>query len=310
MVKSSSNGADAERRNLEKQQAKRNKRAKQDAANAALRTRDFAELERDVRKLEREHAQSTPSKSSLAQLAQLRSALDEQRAAKAQAEQERLAKHKRKLAKKGLKPQDSPYYDAVSNPWGLPPLESDDSGKKRRVAGPGGAQRKPPRPAGEPPAIDQRGVASRFIPPMPSEPWPQDAAIVPHPRQDLIEKESIDRMVRESERQFRQAERIAARSSTGGAGSSVPTRQELLRRQVHEQVHQPVPAAADVRVDPAALRMVPTALRVKRDSTAVVASSSDAMPPKKAARQHEPAPTKNLDAAFASFMDDIDKLNS
>lgn len=307
MVKPSANGADAERRNLEKQQAKRNKRAKQEAANAALRTRDVEQLERDIRRLERDHAQSKPNKTALAQLAELRSALSEQRAAKAKAEQERLEKHKRKLAKKGLKPQDSPYFDAVSNPWGLPPLESETS-KKRRA--PSAAHRKPPRPDGEPPAIELRGVAPRFIPPMPSDPWPQDAAIVPHPRQDLVEKESVDRMVRESERQFRQAQRAAARfASSNSSSSGVPTRQELLRREVHAQVHQPVPAAADVRVDPAALRMVPTALRVKRDSAAVVASSSDAMPPQKVARQREPSQT-NLDTAFASFMDDIDKLNS
>jgi hypothetical protein len=71
------------------------------------------------------------------------------------------------------------------------------------------------------------------------------------------------------------------------------------------------PAAADVRVDPAALRLVPTAVRVKRDSSAVasVASGGDA-PPRKSARHAEPQQPNKLDDAFASFMHDIDNLNS
>jgi hypothetical protein len=307
MVKHKSDGADAERKALERQQAKRNKKAKEKAASAALLTRDVADLERDIRRLERENTKATAAK-----LVELRAALESQRAAKALAEQLRLDKHKKRLARKGLKPQDSPHYDAVANPWGLPPLDNEAASSKKGPKRPPLAAHKPPRPPGDPPAVS--ALVPRFIPPMPSEPWPHDAAIVPHPRQDLIEKDAIDRLVRESERQFRQAERTAARQGASGAAvssSAVPTRQEMLRREQHAQVHQPVPAAADVRVDPAALRLVPTAVRVKRDSSAVasVASGGDA-PPRKSARHAEPQQPNKLDDAFASFMHDIDNLNS
>jgi hypothetical protein len=305
-----SDGADAERKSLERQQAKRNKQAKQKAASAALLTRDVDELERDIRRVEREPA----SKTTAAKLVELKAALESQRAAKALAEQERLAKHKKRLARKGLKPQDSPYYDAVSNPWGLPPLEDSSSTNKSKkkviTIGPGG---KPARPPGNPPPM---ATSIRFIPPLPSEPWPQDAPIVPHPRQDLIEKDAIDRLVRESERQFRHAERIASNNANNNnnntAANAVPTRQEMLRREQHAQVHQPVPAASDVRIDPVALRLVPTALRIKRDSSVVTTTDASTAPPKKSARHHEPPPLppKQLDDAFESFMQDIDNLNS
>jgi hypothetical protein len=299
----------AERDAEKKRQAKRNKALRREQQAKAMGAREPEDLQRDIRRLERE---PNASKAALAQLAQLRDALATQLQARQAAYDARLAKHKRRLAKKGLAPQDSPFYDAVSNPFGLPPTREEEAANLRQQRLSTAAARKPPRPPGPPPPAR----ATRFIPPLPREPWPTNAPVVPHPRQDLLDKDAIDRQVRDSERLVRQAERAErAAALTGAAVSDAagPTdtrhdKYETQRRQLHAAIHEPVPAAADVVVDPLALRLVPTAVRLKRDAAAAAAQPPATVKRPRAA--DAPPAQAALDTALDSFLQDIDDLNS
>jgi hypothetical protein len=306
--------SDDEDQDDRKRQAKRNKQKQQEQQAKAMLTRDADDLQREIRKLERE---ATQSRAIVTHIAQLKEALDAQLKAKEAAYAARLAKHKKQLEKKGLKPTDSPYYDEKSNPWGLPPTKEEEAAQLRQQRLKATASKKPPRPPGPPPPKP----AFVFIPPLPPGPWPAGALVVPHPRQDLIDKDAVDRQVRDSERAVRQAERNerlaaanpAAVAGAGAAGVAVSAKEakyEAMRREQHAAIHEPVPAAADVVIDPAALRIVPKAVRLKRD-TAPSSGEPAAVPAAKRARPvHEGAtPSQAIDTALASFMQEIDDLN-
>jgi hypothetical protein len=205
---------------------------------------------------------------------------------------------RKKLAKKGLKPEDSPYYHPVMNPHGMPPAENslaptagaqtDSNTQRRRIPRPEGAP-PPPRP---------------FVPPPPRSAPPAGSELVPHPRPDLIEKTELEQHRKKVELAIRMEQRAVAQqiaaAAVGAVTGSVPTPASSANAvptpavltgaaSVSKSAPSSTAAAAAVTsddmaddgkpslmVDSAALKFVPTALRVKRAQQLAATTSTGA----------------------------------
>ena len=199
-----------------------------------------------------------------------------------------LHSRRKRLAKKGLKPQDSPYYDPVKNPHGMPPDE-EELKRAAKVGLQGGVRRKIPRPDGAPPP------PRAPVPPPPRSAPPPDAELVPHPRPDLLIKAEQERARRQADAQAardrRSALQLAQANADGATGANAiavpqrpgsigpPTAPTTSTTSTTTTTSNPAAAAAataaaaaaeaddagdsaKLRVDPAALRLVPVELRV------------------------------------------------
>mmetsp|Transcript_18104 Transcript_18104/g.31618 ORF Transcript_18104/g.31618 Transcript_18104/m.31618 type:complete len:317 (-) Transcript_18104:24-974(-) len=306
--KRSLNPADQERREQKKKDLKKAKQQKEQSQQKLLKTKSPEELQRDIRRIERE-AIETGGKLSLTQkkrIENLKQLKDEAIEKEKEEELKRLTKHKKRLARKGLKPEDSPFFNPITNPYGLPPkkVESSSSGAGH-VAGAG--PRKPPRPPGMPPP------PRPFIPPAPRQAPPPGADVVPHPRPDLIQKETFERERKQFEYEQRAAYRQQMRIASGeaDADTSAPT--------VSTAPAQPVITAATTRLVPTALRVKRKAAQMSKNEAGPVPITAQELDAAHAAKHANtqttsddtpPADKSMVDEAFSQFMADMTQLGA